>query len=659
MKKTVYVCLITALILFPFSVITTSADVEDTTGLRFFEVIPTGDFEGLTLFNYGIETDLKNYTISDGEGNIIFSENMILGHGERVTLLKAKPDKWYTKESYIVLGTEGTESKNFTLNDDGDDIYLIKEGSTIDTFVYGNITTKDGWSGDSFGDIPKYSYAVRRSVFDTDSAKDWKLAIPGRVDRVQIIDGYLSTVEPFVFPESSGAPVFNALEKAKTEVVISVYIISHPNIISLLVSLKEKGVNIRVLVEGAPAGGFPRSEIGMLALMSNAGIDIKIMVADDGFRRYTYLHNKYAVIDSKTVIITSENWAESSFERNRGWGAVIENEEYAEYMHNIFVDDSSIDNCDIKSFRECYPTSVAEVVTTYIDNTEETDLRFSANVFPILSPDYSFTALKDCILSAREKVYSEQLEVQYSWTSIKTDSPVNWMIDAASRGVDARLIVDVTFDDTDDQSIQDGYGVYAALKDVADFYVMTIKGGDDFSLTHNKGIIIDDSVWLGSVNWTYNSFNNNREIAALIVSDEMASFYESYFLEDWGDTFVGEISLDIQINESMPIEGRAFILDATGSNTPEGLNFGWDLDNDNIIDRWGERIPIQLSEGDYDVVLTVTDNLGKEYSIKYFIRVGAAERTAPDMPVYTKYIPLLVICVIVLVVKCIMWSRGR
>ncbi|MFA5452376.1 MAG: phospholipase D-like domain-containing protein [Candidatus Methanomethylophilaceae archaeon] len=659
MKKAVYASLIIVLILFPFSIITTNADAENTIGLRFFEVIPTGDFEGLTLLNYGIETDLKSYTISDGEGNITFSENKILGQGEKITLLKAEPDEWYKKEPYIILGTEGTKSKNFTLNDDGDDIYLIKEGTTIDTFVFGNITTKEGWSGDSFDDIPKYSYAVRKSVFDTDSAKDWKITIPGRVDRIQVADGYLSTVEPFVFPESSGAPVFNALEKAKTEIVISVYTISHPDIISLLVSLKEKGVSITVLVEGAPAGGVPRSEIGMLALMNDAGIDVRIMTADDGFRRYTYLHNKYAVIDSKTVIITSENWAESSFEGNRGWGAVIENGEYAGYMHDIFAEDSSVDNCDIKSFRECYPTSIAEMVTAYIDTTEETDLRFSADVFPILSPDYSFTALKDLISKAKEKVYSEQLEVQYSWTLTETDSPVNWMIHAASKGVDTRLIVDVTFDNADDQSIQDGYGVYAALKDVADFYVMTIKGGDDFSLTHNKGMIIDDSVWLGSINWTYNSFNNNREIAVLIVSDEMTSFYESYFLEDWGDTFVGEISLDIRINDSMPIEGRAFILDATDSNTPEGLNFGWDLDGDNLIDRWGERIPIQLSEGDHDIVLIVTDNFGNKYSMEYSIRVGAAEKTTPDIPVYMKYIPLLVICVIVLAVKCIMWLRGR
>ena len=406
MRKILCMFLI-ALLIFPFSMFDIDSDAgSNVSGLRFFEVIPTGDFEGFTLFNYGNETDLEHYTISDGEGNIAFSESIILGHGEKITLLKAEPDSWFQRDPYIVLDTKGTSSKNFTLNDDGDDIYIMREGSTIDTFVFGKAVTNDGWSGDSFGAIPKYSYAVRASVFDTDSASDWELKRIGRTDSTQIIDGYQSTVEPFTFPESSGASVFNALEKAESEILISVYTMSHPDIVSLLISMKEKGVNVTILSEGSPAGGISSNEIGVFATMSDIGIDIKMMIADNGFRRYTYLHNKYAVIDSKTVIITSENWVESSFEGNRGWGAVIENEDYAKYMRDIFIGDSSSDKCDIRSFRELYPTSIAKTVTGYVDRTEEISLRYSAKVIPVISPDYSFSVLKDLMTQADKKIYS-------------------------------------------------------------------------------------------------------------------------------------------------------------------------------------------------------------------------------------------------------------
>ncbi|MFA7150192.1 MAG: phospholipase D-like domain-containing protein [Candidatus Methanomethylophilaceae archaeon] len=643
----------------PFSLLDADSEaVSDISDLRFFEVMPAGEFEGFTLFNYGNETDLKEYTVSDGEGTIVFSESVILGHEEKITLLKAEPDDWFRNGPYIVLGTNGTSSKNFTLNDKGDDMYLMMGDSVIDAFVFGKAVADDGWSGDSFDTIPRYNYAARVSAFDTDSAEDWELRRIGRTDRARITDGYQSTVEPFVFPESSGAPVFNALEKAESEVLVSIYTMNHPDIVSLLISLKEKGVDITILSEGSPAGGVPSNEIGMFALMSDMGIDVRMMNGDNGFRRYTYLHNKYAVIDSKTVIITSENWIESSFEGNRGWGAVIENEDYARYMHDIFIDDSSSDNCDVRSFRDIYPTSIAKVVKGYADRTEESGLRYSAEVIPVISPDYSFPMLRELIAQAEHKVYSEQLEVQNSWISTETDSPLRWMIDAASKGIDSRLIVDTTFDDSDDRSSKDCHGAYSALRDVG-LYVKAMKGGDDFALIHNKGLIIDNSVWLGSINWTSNSFEDNREVAVFMNSYEISSYYESYFLKDWGNTFVGEVNLRIRINEPTPTEGRAFILDATDSTVPEGSVFGWDLNDDNVVDRWGNRVPLQLSEGNHNVLLTVTDDLGNEYSSEYLVTVGAAEKDSYDISACIKYVPLLVICVTVLAVKCIIRSRDR
>ncbi len=59
---------------------------------------------------------------------------------------------------------------------------------------------------------------------------------------------------------------------------------------------------------------------------------------------------------------------------------------------------------------------------------------------------------------------------------------------------------------------------------------MTSNG---YATMHNKGVIIDDAVWVSSVNWTENAFMNNRECGLYIMSKEVADFYAGVYNVDW------------------------------------------------------------------------------------------------------------------------------
>ena len=72
-----------------------------------------------------------------------------------------------------------------------------------------------------------------------------------------------------------------------------------------LVIAIEKGVKVRVLLEGAPVAGLTDSYKYRAKTLQEAGAEVHLMKKTaDTPTRYNYLHAKYSIIDSeKTIII--------------------------------------------------------------------------------------------------------------------------------------------------------------------------------------------------------------------------------------------------------------------------------------------------------------------------------------------------------------------
>ncbi len=633
------------------SILPASSSAADAELLRFSAVMPTGTFEGVTVTNYGSNAvDIHDYRISDGEGEIRFSIEMKVEPKGSLSVLKSEPAEWFDMGRYVTFDTEGIVQKGFALRDSGDDVYLFRGDTIADTFVYGDIQTGEGWKGDQFDKIPKNRIAARISMFDTDTAADWSVRTPSTTD-FKPTSGFDAEVTPFIFPDSSGNDVFDALSKTDEKICISMYILSHPGIIYILATLLEKGISVEILVDGTPAGGVPEEEISSLSFLEKKGAKIKAIAAsDDGFKRYAYLHNKYAVIDDDTTVITSENWVKSSFENNRGWGAVIESEDYADYMADVFYSDF---NCgfDTVGFTSLFKTN-AIYRCHHFDFKEGTDISYNAKVFPIISPDSSFVSMKEMIASSSVRIYSEQLSVQYSWLT-DNDNPLQWMIGAGNNGADSRIIIDTSFDSRDDTDYYDGYGLCYQLSFMDGIFAKT--SNEDGPMIHNKGIVCDDKVWVGSVNWTENSLRNNREAAVIIDSPEIADYFADSFISDWGDEYAGRTVIDIGMNTGSPTAGESFMLDASSSVAPEGSSFEWDTDDDGIIDRWGETIAVRLSAGTHIVHLTIVSMDGSEYMSDFKVEVGSVSNF--DYWSVLKFLPFVVLGIIVLSVNHIRRRR--
>jgi hypothetical protein len=595
---------------------TNLSDGADNDVLLFYEVSPRGA-EGFSLYNYGTNTvDLKDYSVTDGEGTLTFTGVTIGPHSRMTVVNRIDPDTYFTNRgnTYVINGGHISQAKSFTLNDNGDDIYLYKGDVLVDAFCYGNKTADKGWSGPSVT-VSSSKYFLRIAPIDTDTASDWILTQPGLTNLS--FDPSLkfnAVVTPFTFPESNGGPIYKALENARSEVLISIYQLTSPNLVALLCDLERRTVDhvdVRILLEGDVFGYDMSTELTLMKSITDAGGEVMLInsQASGNYERYSFVHNKYAVIDSETVIITSENWTTANMgtsRSNRGWGATIESTEYAAFMTNVFLNDTDHTYGDVWDLNDFYPSlKPYSGNLTYNPVPSYDTVSFNAKITPLLSPDNSYAAQKYYMDNAVSRIFSEQLDFG-SFSSLNNSSPVSWMSEAFDRGVDTRFILDASMSSSREENINE----INLINTTTGIKAVTINGGPGFSTTHNKGIIIDDTVWLGSVNWTGNSFSNNRETAVLIDSPEVTGYFLEYFMEDWNANYKSneEVPLSVTSNKEVIVSEGLVIFTVSG---PMDGNYTWDVYGDgNLRHSQTNRIVCEdLIPGTYTMKVTRNDTL--------------------------------------------------
>lgn len=618
-------------------------------GLMLYEINPWDDHEGVSVHNYGDgSVDLKNYIISDNpnlsrtEGYITFSESIIVNPGETVAVASASGgDCNYINRDDVTIyyiGSNGIDTEgSFNLSNSGDDVYLFLDGTVIDAVCYGDKLIEDSalWASYETVDDRRDVFFQRHGTYDTDSEEDWSDYIPGwtnyEFDENLKFD---SEVTPFLFPDHGGIPVYQVLESAQTSVYIEIYMITEPNVYALLTQLVQNGVEVKVLLEGdVLAQGYDPVEDmeSYIQYFVDAGGEVRLIGDKDSgvVNRFSYVHAKYAVIDGEMVLVTSENWTPSNLngsidenpysgnDGNRGWGAVIDSSEYATFMKSVFDNDWSMSYGDVIEFEEKHKDAIAVDSMTFDEPDSLTLSSYSANVTPVLSNDNSYDAIQYYISNANTRVYAEQQSLGVEFRDMSPSSPVSMMNERAKAGVECYLILDDTNQNNDDQVdvINKSSLVPAAL----------MTGS---TTLHNKGLICDDYVWVSSINWTTESFNNNREVCAVIESSEIADYFAEHLLEDFDQFYTSDGKPRVDISEIEETYPSGQDITFTVTVRPEGdYSYTWDIgDGSEPIDTNVPRIVCQpVFDGDatvYVLTVTVTDNdsglsstVSREYTI--------------------------------------------
>lgn len=152
------------------------------------------------------------------------------------------------------------------------------------------------------------------------------------------------TVTPILSPDNSMQSVYELIDSAEKSILIEqLYFYKdwkdedNP-LIDKIIEKHEQGVDVKILLNYNPAYSSTNNEnLKLKTHLEEHGVQVRFMYTN--WSILSNLHNKGVIIDNKSVLISSINWNEESFMRNREVGVIITNNEVATYYGNVFMHD--------------------------------------------------------------------------------------------------------------------------------------------------------------------------------------------------------------------------------------------------------------------------------------------------------------------------------
>jgi phosphatidylserine/phosphatidylglycerophosphate/cardiolipin synthase-like enzyme len=439
------------------------------------------------------------------------SANWTLGDGERVVSLPA--DRPATRIAVTddpnatrrLVETPVVAVPDLSLSNTGEQLRLRRDGAVVARLDY--------------EDAPESERLVR-----TDSGTAWRPVgyRPRDVHRYGP-----ATVTGFVLPDAPSVPV-ETLRGARRRVLLAGYTFTSERVADALIAAERRGVAVRVLVDADPVGG--RTARGARALDRLAAAGVDVLVLGGPRARFDYHHPKYAVVDDRALVLT-ENWKPAGVggKSSRGWGVVVDSSPVAADLAALFRTDAGWD--DVTPWRRYRRGRTFEAGTpaegSYPSRFEPTTTT-AAEVQVLTAPGNAESALVGVVDGADERVDVIQPSVG------RRDGPLlRATVRAAERGVEVRVLVSGAW-----YVAEENAALVAWLNGVAErrdlpLTARVAEPAGRYEKIHAKGVVVDDTVVVGSLNWNENAVSENREVVLAIRSEALATYFRESFAADW------------------------------------------------------------------------------------------------------------------------------
>ena len=346
-------------------------------------------------------------------------------------------------------------------------------------------------------------------------------------------------VTAFAAPDCSYEVFRAAVREAEREILVNVYEFTDEKMAGDLISARERGVSVTVLLEGGPVGGISSVERAVAGALNRSGIPIFAMATTGAAHaKYRYDHAKYIVIDGRAVLLGSENFKPGGYpaagrQGNRGWGVLLEDPGLAAYFREVYLFD--VTGGDIIPLEG----TAAELYTPWAPDyaVEFAPCRAEgARVTPVISPDTSILIL-GLIESAEESIAIEQAYITNE-TAHDLNPYLAAAIDASRRGVAVRVLLDSAWFNVEGNADNDEMVVVINRIAAAEGLPLEARladlEGNNLDKIHNKGVVVDGrAVFVSSINWNANSPSFNREAGVIIEHSDIAAYYIAVFDDDW------------------------------------------------------------------------------------------------------------------------------
>jgi hypothetical protein len=382
---------------------------------------------------------------------------------------------------------------------------------------------------------------------DTGAAGDWRTPRMHKVgesalDRPTFQVSWLTA---YSSPDSSFGVLTALVAGATQRLHLHVYELRSMDLVDALVAAKRAypGLDLQVLVDADPVGASSadrHATAAALRRIQEAGG--RALLAGNG--RYDDHHLKVLVADG-AVAVQSENWVGAGVPQdpswgNRGWGLVVHDRAAADWFAAWMQADrdawdaSAFDPATYDpGFRE--PGRAAPRTGDYGPAVPATELHGSFTVTPVVAPDHTQDPATDPIAavaaSARRRLDVQQLDLSLGgknalgWSG--PDPLADAIAAAAAAGAQVRVQAAGAFA-ADDTGNADALGWLAQRGAVT--ATMDRAG---IATLHNKGIVADDAVVVGSLNGNLHSRAQNREVDLVVQGAAVADAFDRLFSSDW------------------------------------------------------------------------------------------------------------------------------
>ena len=515
--------------------------------------------EAISIFNTGPAQDVGGWLLGDAGDQLCLPRGTLLAAGERLVLAQnataffashhAWPDFQMLPDGSGVPALEGSP---FYLRNLGDIVELRdRRGVLADAVAWGEITGGDtalpaGWSG-ATAELPGEGRYLHRNnasgagYRDTDSAADWasyRQLRPGQSDFASSLHA-ARAITAFASPDSTFDVLRDLLQDAESSIDLSLYYLNHTALVDELLAARDRGVQVRVLLEGSPVAGFASHYRYHAAQLVAGGVDVRLMLrVGDEPTRYPYIHAKYLVVDGRYTAVMSENWGSTGIPTegsgNRGWGVVVESDSLASSLTAIFETDFDTAWGDVVAFDTATAPADFTPVEPYIREAAVAprpplELEQLFEVQLVAGPDNTLhnSTVMGLLTRAESRILVQQHHLTTWWST--GESPyLEALLAAHERGVAVTVMLDGTKQEVADNNRQG----FLALQEAG--VAVRYYRGDEFTRIHNKALVVDDRWTLvGSINWGVGGGAWNREIGLILDSTAVASYYSILFWDDW------------------------------------------------------------------------------------------------------------------------------
>jgi phosphatidylserine/phosphatidylglycerophosphate/cardiolipin synthase-like enzyme len=271
------------------------------------------------------------------------------------------------------------------------------------------------------------------------------------------------------------APITRIMQQAKHSLYLVMYGFTDTELMQALIAQKEKGIDVRVILEKSP---YRSDSENVKAIHLLEDHHIPYHLTSPSFR---YVHQKTLIVDGKTALIMTFNFTHSTFKKTRNFALEIDEPILAKQIELMFLADWQ-------------------------------DTRVPSSPFALIeSPTESRAKLLALIHHTQStlNIYAQSL----------TDRQIiRALAEAAHRGVNITLLTSMPLQAKPLRYLKKA-GV--TLRHSPHYYI------------HAKAWIIDDKMAVvGSINLTRTSLDQNRELAVLSTDPRVIQALQRQFDKD-------------------------------------------------------------------------------------------------------------------------------